>query len=64
MGPYVYKTVFVTVGAFRSGDVAVSQIQAAIDAHVADGWELFEFRPVQLAVVWRWNVLIFRKPSP
>ena len=64
MGPYVYKTILVTVGAFSSADTAVSQIQTAIEAHVADGWELFEYRPVQLAYSWRWNVLIFRKPSP
>lgn len=63
MGPYFYKTVLVTIGTFSSADVATSRIQASIDEHVADGWELFEFRPVPLAMTWKWNVLIFRKPT-
>ena len=63
MGPYSYKTVLVTLGTFSSAEDAMSRIQAAIDEHVADGWELFEFRPVPLAINWKWNVLIFRKPT-
>ena len=64
MGPYVYKSVLVTGGIFFSAEAAVLKIQVAIDDHVAEGWELFEYRPVQLALIWKWTVLIFRKPSP
>ena len=64
MGPYVYKTVIVNIGSFGAAERGASKIQNALDGHVAEGWELFEFQPVQRAFTRKWNVLIFRKPSP
>ena len=63
MGPYKYKTIYLNVGMFGSPQSAVEKIQRAIDDHVNDGWDLFEYHPVQTAITWKWNVLIFRKPN-
>ena len=63
MGPFVYKTVYVSIGLFASVKNAPHKIQEKIDQHVASGWELFEFHPIQTSLAWKWNIIIFRKPS-
>ena len=50
-------------GVFGTPTTQVERIQRSIDEHVTDGWELFVYHPVQTALVWKWNILIFRKPS-
>lgn len=60
--PYEYKTVNVNIGIFGSPRNGVAKIQAVLDQHVQEGWELFQYNPVQTAFVWNWNVLIFRRP--
>lgn len=64
MGPYRYKTVHVNGGVFSSVRKQIERIQQVIDEHVTVGWELQEYHPVPTALVWQWNVLIFRKPRP
>jgi hypothetical protein len=61
MGPYEYKTAYVSIGLFGSPRNGAEKIQRAIDEHVQDGWELFEYHPVQTAFVWNWNIVIFRR---
>lgn len=63
MGPYKYKTVWLKEGVFTSGERATHNIQAAIDSHVEEGWELFECHPITTATAWRWTILIFRQPQ-
>ena len=63
MGPFRYMTVMLNVGLFGSFEGAGAKIQSEIDKHVSDGWELFSFHPITMFVVWRWNVLIFRRPD-
>ena len=62
MGPYEYRTVYVSIGMFGSPQRGAEKIQREIDDYVRDGWELFQYHPVQTAFVWNWNILIFRKP--
>lgn len=62
-GPYAYKTVAVTSGTFSSAKRAAHDIQDVVDEHVRHGWELFECSPVPTALIWKWNLLIFRRPS-
>lgn len=63
MGPYAYKTVSVSIGTFCSLRRGAEKIQRVIDEHVREGWEVFEYHPLQTAVVWNWNIVIFRKPQ-
>mgnify|MGYP001457323661 CR=1 FL=1 len=62
MQEYEYKTICVDGGGlFGTTKTQMTSIQKAIDVHVAEGWELFQYHPVQTALVWKWNVLIFRR---
>ena len=63
MGPFQYKTVFVSIGIFGKAEDGVKKIQEEIDEHVKDGWELFQYQPVHTLLVWEWNILIFRRPT-
>lgn len=58
---YEYKTVYLSIGLFGSPIRGAEKIQRAIDQHVRDGWELFQYQPIQTAFIWKWNILIFRK---
>ena len=62
-GPYRYKTVWLKEWFFTSGEKATQNIQASIDEHVAQGWELFECHPVPTAMAWQWTIFIFRQPN-
>ncbi len=62
MGPYQYKTVYVSIGIFGRPVTGATKIQKKIDEHVEEGWELFEYHPIPSAFAWVWNILIFRKP--
>ena len=64
MGPYKYKTVYVDGGGlFGTTTTQVNRIQASIEMHTSEGWELFQYHPVQTALIWKWNILIFRKKN-
>ena len=63
MGPYQYKTVYLSIGTFGSPEKAALKLQDKIDEFSVKGWELFEYHPIQTMFVWKWNILIFRKPT-
>jgi hypothetical protein len=63
MGPHQYETIWLQESFFASGEKAVKNIQDSIDAHVAEGWELFECHPISTAMSWQWTMLIFRRPN-
>ena len=63
MGPYQYKTIYLSIGLFGAAENAAPKIQNKIDEFVEKGWELFEFHPIQTLFAWNWNILIFRKPT-
>ena len=63
MGPYQYETVYLSIGLFGTPGNGAIKIQKKIDEYVERGWELFEYHPIPTAFAWKWNILIFRKPS-
>ncbi|HOX03936.1 MAG TPA: hypothetical protein P5555_16815 [Candidatus Paceibacterota bacterium] len=62
IGPYQYTTEWLKERFYTSGEAATQRIQASIDRHVQEGWELFECHPIATASVWQWTILIFRRP--
>ncbi len=63
MGPYQYKTVYLSIGLFGSPENGALKIQDKIEEFVQKGWELFAYHPIQTMFAWKWNILIFRKPT-
>ena len=58
MVQYEYKTLYLSIGLFGSPQRGAEKIQCTIDQHVRDGWELFQYHPIQTAFIWKWNILI------
>ena len=61
MVPYEYKAIHLNVPIFTTAKRAVEKIDGAIQDYASRGWELYNYHPVQTMLVWKWNVLIFRR---